>query len=294
MPTRTIPAPAPVKGTVVPLFKKSRTPRTAAEISFAAQSLSTAMTGQSYFSVSSAFDAAIAKNLGGDLNYTDVGGGLLVRYDFANDRLSLFDSDANGGVAVDAMDASRTIETWLRKLVSAGLRGPQYWTVDKPLVSEFVRYGGDDQGTQLQPELEKFVYSVYRKVNGIPWRDVYLTLWIERGGQVDLLEVTGLDGSLVGPAGSEVDSSGISSVISVSPSLAAAKLDHWFSTTFGQDAIPHWKWTGLTYEHDSADGLVKPYFSGLVSAQIGGVAARARHVRFRADSTDSEVEASDD
>lgn len=294
-PQRTTPASTPVAGANLPTFRIKRTPRSPPEISFAAQSLATAMTNENYFSASRDFDTAVIKNLSGDVNYSQLPGGMLVRYDPQNDRLTLFDSQPHQGLAIDPTQATSIIETWLSNLSSAGLRSMHYWTIDKPLVSEFVRSGADSLGNAYQPELKRFEYSVYRKVNGLPWRETYLTLWLDAAGQVDFLEITGLDGSLSGPPGSESDPElpGIITAFDKAGALLVA--NNWFHKKYGTEAKPHWQWFGLVYEQESNwSAVVRPYVGGLVAPEVGGVAPRMVRVRFRAEDLDAPVEVFDD
>lgn len=117
-----------------------------------------------------------------------------------------------------------------------GLLGRNYWTFDRPVVSEIIdsefEVGSSGVVSNAQARLFAYTMKVFRKVNGSPWLDVYLTAWVHRSGQIMKLDVTGMGVDSLGDPGVEVPTEPLSSVVRrVGLEEARLKVKNWLAAS---------------------------------------------------------------
>lgn len=142
-------------------------------------------------------------------------------------------------------------------------------------------------GYLVDTKLVRYVYTIFRKVNGVPWRDSFLTIWVHRSGRIELVQLSGLLAMTSGDPGFEYPVKDVGSVVNrFSNDSLRDRLKLDFETRFGGSAVPHVVWSGVLYLSDdtTTDGaVVRPWFKAAIAPEVGGVAARALTFKYRLD-----------
>lgn len=136
------------------------------------------------------------------------GDGLATSFDSTTQRLLVFDAivPESNAAPIDRSAAAQIFEQLGDGLPLLGLPDRKYWTFDKPVVSEIIdsEFAVDGSGLAVDPKAKLYTMKVFRKINGTPWLDSYLTAWVHRSGQVMKLEVTAMDVDSTGGPDAEV------------------------------------------------------------------------------------------
>ncbi len=192
--------------------------------------------------------------------------GLATSWNAIDQRLLVIDAIVpDSATPIDQTQAASVFEKLGDDLPLLGLPGRQFWTFDRPVVSEILdtEFSVDANGNTSGTKSALFAYTmkVFRKINGTPWLDCYLTAWVHKSGQIMRLEVTGMDIDSSGEAGVEISALPVI-VRQLSIATARGAVKSWLSSrnyetdTEVADAVAY------TFTEDRRFVIPK-YFSGV-------------------------------